>query len=250
MLLHWGTEYLERVLPEHLRARIKEPRVDPHYDMVDPIPYINGETGEVMSRVPTEVITRVSRKRLRRFLSEGEDLNIKVRSHTTRNLPVYASTDPYSQQYSKILRALRVQEDIMTVDFEDGSSEQGHMVIGCDGSRSKVRRFLVGIEAAQQEDTGITMINYAAAGCYTPEQARLLRMHHPIVKLCLHPQVNGAVLLAGRRTPEQDVGLIDGWLTSRQLLTFQIPTIPKAGSSRITPAGMVHPMHKILKIRM
>ena len=78
MLLHWGSPYLHRVLPEHLQARIKEPRVDPNHEMVEPVPYLNGETGEVVSSVPTEVITRVSRKKLRRFLTEGEDLNIKA----------------------------------------------------------------------------------------------------------------------------------------------------------------------------
>ena len=78
MLLHWGTEALLNVLPPHLQARIKEPRVDPYYEMTNPIPYINGKTGEVLARIPTDVIARVSRKKLRRFLTEGEDLSIKV----------------------------------------------------------------------------------------------------------------------------------------------------------------------------
>ena len=80
--------------------------------------------------------------------------------------------------------------------FEDGSQEAGDMVIGCDGSHSKIREFLVGAEAAKLEDTGLTMINYAAAN-YTPEQARLLREYHPIVKLCWHPTLPGGALLAG-----------------------------------------------------
>ena len=79
MLLHWGTEYFQKVLPRHLQERMKEPRVDPsHGEMVEPIPYLDGATGEVMGRVPTNVINRVSRKKLRRFLTEGENLEIKV----------------------------------------------------------------------------------------------------------------------------------------------------------------------------
>ena len=78
MLLHWASEYLEKVLPDHLKARIKEPRVDPSHEMVDPVPYLNGETGQVMNTIPTDVITRFSRKKLRKFLTEGEDLNITV----------------------------------------------------------------------------------------------------------------------------------------------------------------------------
>lgn len=79
MLLHWGTSYLENVLPEHLRSRIKEPRVDPSCEMADrPIPYFNAITGEIIGRVPGDVITRVSRKKLRRFLVDGENLDIEV----------------------------------------------------------------------------------------------------------------------------------------------------------------------------
>ena len=94
------------------------------------------------------------------------------------------------------LQSLAVEDDKVTVEFEDGTQEVGSVVIGSDGSHSKVREFLVGYEAAQQEDTGHTMINYAASG-YTPEQARLLRSYHPIVKLCMHPKLPGAALLAG-----------------------------------------------------
>ena len=77
MLLHWANEYLENLLPIHLQARAREPRVDPNNDTFDPVPHINGETGEVLGRIPTEVITRVSRKKLRNFLVE-DGLNIKV----------------------------------------------------------------------------------------------------------------------------------------------------------------------------
>ncbi|KAK4543969.1 hypothetical protein LTR36_004743 [Oleoguttula mirabilis] len=163
MLLHWGTEYLGRVLPDHMQKRIKEPRVDPSYEMIDPIPYINGDTGEVLARVPTDVITRVSRKKLRRFLTEGEGLSI---------------------EYGKTLQSMKAQGDCVTVAFKDGSQAEGNMVIGCDGSRSRVREYLVGAEAAKLEEIGLTMINYVGSG-YTAEQAQLLRSYHPIVQLSL-----------------------------------------------------------------
>ena len=79
--MHWAAEYLERVLPEHLQARIKEPRVDPSHEMLDPVPYINAGDGTIIGEVPSDVITRVSRKKLRKFLTEGENLNIQVHQH-------------------------------------------------------------------------------------------------------------------------------------------------------------------------
>ena len=85
----------------------------------------------------------------------------------------------------------------VVADFEDGTSEIGDTVVGCDGSHSKVREWLVGKEAAQMEDTGHNMINYAASG-YTPDQVRLLRSKSPIVQLAFnHSKVPGAALLAG-----------------------------------------------------
>ncbi|KAK3645381.1 hypothetical protein LTR56_009108 [Elasticomyces elasticus] len=183
MLLHWGTQFLENVLPEHLRKRIKEPRVDPHCEMAElPVPHFNGATGEIIARVSSDVITRVSRKKLRRFLTEGEDLEI---------------------EYGKTLRRVTVDSRGVSVQFDDGSQARGDMVIGADGSHSKVREYLVGVEAAKCEPIGLTMVNHAA-GNYTPEQARILRAFHPIVQLSIHPTKQMGALLAALDIPDDN----------------------------------------------
>lgn len=78
MLLHWGTEYFERNLPDHLLKRVKEARVDPKIDGLTTIPYLNGETGELMRDIELPTVNRVSRKKIRRLLTDGENLVIKV----------------------------------------------------------------------------------------------------------------------------------------------------------------------------
>ena len=81
MLLHWGAEYLEKVLPPHLQARVKEPRCDPHLDTgtsVPPVPFVDAHTGETIIGIPIEGLNRVSRMKLRRFLMDGETLNVQV----------------------------------------------------------------------------------------------------------------------------------------------------------------------------
>ena len=81
MLLHWGGKYLEQMLLPDMQARIDEPRVDNFYDWVQgqPVVNMNGKTGEVILRVKgDDLLVRVSRRKLREFLSEG--LDIRVRS--------------------------------------------------------------------------------------------------------------------------------------------------------------------------
>jgi len=85
---------------------------------------------------------------------------------------------------------------IAKIHFDDGSIEEGNLIVGCDGSRSKVREFLLG-KAAKPTDVGLHMINYIASG-YTREQALLLRMYHPVLKLGYHPDIQGIFLLGSK----------------------------------------------------
>jgi 2-polyprenyl-6-methoxyphenol hydroxylase-like FAD-dependent oxidoreductase len=87
--------------------------------------------------------------------------------------------------------------DKVTALFEDGSKETGNLIIGADGSRSKVREILVGVEAAKPEMLDYTMVNHSA-GSYTAEQVHLLRAIHPIVKIAHHPENQGGFVLAGK----------------------------------------------------
>ena len=108
MLLHWGGEYLLKNLTPDLQARIKEPRVDPNYDWDAPVPHLNGKTGEILKRVPAPVITRVSRRKLRKFLAPGLDI-----------------------QCGKRLASVRLMgAEKVIASFEDGSEEIGNLIVG------------------------------------------------------------------------------------------------------------------------
>lgn len=101
-------------------------------------------------------------------------------------------------QFNKDLSRIHVADDqSVTVEFQDGTQATGNIVIGCDGSHSRVREFLVGVEAAKMQDLPLTMINHARA-TYTAEQAQQLTAYHPIVKLAKLPDLEGGVLLAGK----------------------------------------------------
>ncbi|KAK4893287.1 hypothetical protein LTR27_008410 [Elasticomyces elasticus] len=173
MMLHWGKDWLFRSLPPDLQDRFAETLCDPSYQGTQPIPHVNGQTGDVISTVEVPGLVRVSRKKLRNFLSSKRDLNI---------------------QFGKRLVSIATTAQNVTATFEDGYQESSNLIVGCDGSRSKVRELLVGRTLARPVDTGMTIINIAAA-CYTAEQALLMRKYHPISTCFYDPLVNGIFLL-------------------------------------------------------
>ena len=98
------------------------------------------------------------------------------------------------KQFKKRLSSISSTGTSVTATFEDGTQERGDFIVGTDGSRSKVREFLVGAEKTKPTNTGMTIINHAASG-YTAEQARLMRQYHPIAQCGYDPNIRGIFLL-------------------------------------------------------
>ncbi|KAH8677748.1 hypothetical protein BX600DRAFT_450625 [Xylariales sp. PMI_506] len=177
MLLHWGTQHLKNLVPEPLKARIGEIQVDPHNGTIGAIPFIDARNGQVFKAVPVEPgTTRVSKRKIRYLLTQGQNMNIK---------------------YNKRLVRLSFDEgrETITAHFNDGTQDEGHLVVGCDGSRSKVREYVVGVEAAKPQDLDLTTINFSATD-FTREQAIKNREYHHICKLSIQPDVSATALLA------------------------------------------------------
>lgn len=89
MLLHWGQEYLTKLLPAPLVPRLRETRCDPNITenevSLRGVPYVDAFTGDLIAEIPMQGVNRVSRMKLRRFLTDGQNLNIKVSSLIDRN---------------------------------------------------------------------------------------------------------------------------------------------------------------------
>lgn len=70
------------------------------------------------------------------------------------------------QQYAKTLTTITTRPDSVTAHFEDGSSATGCLLVGCDGSRSRVRQFLCpttyGNHALPVRFLGVTVVLTAA----------------------------------------------------------------------------------------
>lgn len=81
MGLHWALPLLESLLPPNLAPRICEAYVDSSLDWSQPpldrMRMYNGLTGEIMKDIPIKgQIVRVSRRKLRMFLTEGVDVKV------------------------------------------------------------------------------------------------------------------------------------------------------------------------------
>ncbi|KAF2219773.1 putative monooxygenase [Elsinoe ampelina] len=178
MLLHWGMDHLEKLLPDDLKPRLQEIRCDPNLnDSANEggkVPFVNALDGSLIAEIPMGGVNRVSRKKIRRFLMSRGDLDV---------------------QFAKYVDSIQVDDDKCCVSFRDGTTETGSMIIGCDGSHSKVREYLVGTEAAKLQSVDLTMINFPLGG-YTTTEARLLQTRHPVFKIASHPDLPGNAILA------------------------------------------------------
>lgn len=122
MTLHWGATYIAKCIPPELEARLNEICCDPFYGDRDlTLPHYNGKTGEKLFAMPGENPRRISRRKLRNFLTEGIDVEVRftilnvmsysicsVRKSPTRALKVRQETSihnpPLLHHYNSLLR--------------------------------------------------------------------------------------------------------------------------------------------------
>jgi len=78
MTLHWGASYISKCIPPELRPQLnKGICCDPFYGEKDlTLPHYNAKTGEKLFDMPGEEPRRISRKKLRNFLSQGISVEV------------------------------------------------------------------------------------------------------------------------------------------------------------------------------
>lgn len=163
----WSAPILQTLLPAHLWDRIHTAFSDPSMPVkpLDYIPLTNGATGERLTEVPLSNGHRFFRPRFRQLVSEGLDI-----------------------RFGKELESLSYRDQSVEAHFADGSSVVGRLLVGADGSRSRVRKQLLGPDLAELDRLpfGSIFVNVK----YPREQALLLRKH-PLFSAMLHP--NGSI---------------------------------------------------------
>jgi 2-polyprenyl-6-methoxyphenol hydroxylase-like FAD-dependent oxidoreductase len=161
-----GIPILKTLIPPEAFAKLGAAQVDPNRRCPpsDTIKFLNGQTGEQIGAVETPHIYRLRRSKLRALIAEGIDI-----------------------QYGKALTDIYYPDDgkTVTAHFADGSSTNGTLLVGTDGTRSIVRNLLLGPQKA-----ALTTLEFAASivqAKYSSEQVKFLRSWHPLYVAAPHP---------------------------------------------------------------
>jgi 2-polyprenyl-6-methoxyphenol hydroxylase-like FAD-dependent oxidoreductase len=166
--LGWARPYLFDMLPEDLSSQINSCQVDPFVDCAaigkDQIAIYDGSTKAEAFSFPIPKAREINIRKLRKLCAEQLDV-----------------------QYGKRFEKYEVAGNgRVRVYFEDGSTDEGDIVIGIDGAASKVRQCLLG-RKADSDMLPFALMNFNAS--YTAEQARFIKDRlHPLTDIGIHPE--------------------------------------------------------------
>ncbi|RDW77709.1 hypothetical protein BP6252_05762 [Coleophoma cylindrospora] len=150
--LHWALGQFTALLPQELVQRLPEALVDPDSAArgeLGNFRLFNLQTGkdDFMTPPSDSPRNRFSREKLRRLLMDGLDI------HWSKNL----ETIDYPKQGEVVAQ------------FSDGTSATGTILVGCDGSRSQVRRVLC---PANYENNVVPIRLLGVTAPYSPERCK------------------------------------------------------------------------------
>nr|POE93533.1 fad-dependent monooxygenase cctm [Quercus suber] len=182
MLLHWGREAVEEVLPADVTEQLfKEAGTDPSLldfqpsEHAKPMPVYNGKTGELLVDLGWPAIRRYSRAQAVDVLRCGIDV-----------------------RYGKELIDIVLDDDNNSarLKFKDGSTASGDVVVGTDSANSFVRSWLFHHEPRARV-SNLPIIAYNIHAKYPRDLAITLREHpHILNKLVIHPEHTTWYMLA------------------------------------------------------
>lgn len=181
--IHWALPFLIELLDDATVEAIEHGQVDPEVGRNDNgnFLFINLETLDSKFRIPPNKRRRVNREKLRKELLQG------VMDHV---------------QWGKRLSNVDVLDGAdggIRATFSDGSSTEGSMIIGAEGTNSQTRKFLVPDNYSNHQ---LPVRFIGAAVDMTPEQVKPLRDIDPLLFQGCHPVTGHFLWVSMMETPE------------------------------------------------
>lgn len=199
--LHWVIPFLKELLDEETMKAIDGVQVDPSVGRNDTgnFVFINLETLEPKFHIPPNYRRRVNREKLRKLLLKD------VAEHV---------------RWGKRLDSIEMSDDGARATFSDGTSADGSVIIGIEGSSSRTRKFLLP-ESYQNYQLPARLLG--AAVTLTAEKAQPLRNIDPLLFQGCHPTTGNYLWISLLDSPEMNgsqgtdqetykVQVIESWL--------------------------------------
>lgn len=152
LTIHWALDDLLALLPPHLVARLPETYVDPAASAAGDdgnFLFFDLRSGEALWRVPPNRRIRVAREKLRRLLME--DLNVRWDES-------FEGFAPTRDGHAVVATFQRGQSKVRV---------EGSVIVGCDGTTSRVRATLFPGQASQNHQLPVRLLGVST---FYPEE--------------------------------------------------------------------------------
>ena len=186
-------ESLEQCLPASIFRRLETIQVDPEQGRKDTGQFIflNLANAEVVFQIPPAPRRRINREKFRKLLLDGIDV-----------------------QWNKSIASFETTSSGVQVTFQDGTKSKGRLLVGADGSTSKVRRTLCpGTGSLNQ----LPIRFLGATVKLSPAEIAPLRALDPLLFQGCHPEISTYLWFATLDTPEVNGSQGDNEYYSAQL---------------------------------
>ncbi|KAG6036030.1 hypothetical protein E4U41_005834 [Claviceps citrina] len=202
--IHWALPFLTRLLDgdaDTAAAALEHAQVDPQVGRRDDgnFLFLNLQTLEPKFRIPPNERRRVNRERLRKALLRGvaDHVHWGKRLSGVEEAAAAAAAAPDGGEEGGPGGG---GGGGVRVTFSDGSTAEGSMLVGAEGTKSQTRRLLVPDNRHRNRPLPVRLLG--AAVDMTPEQVQPLRGIDPLLFQGCHPETGTFLWVSMMETPE------------------------------------------------
>ncbi|CZR70074.1 related to monooxygenase [Phialocephala subalpina] len=220
LTIHWALPALQSCLPASLYDRLSTIQVDPQQGIKDTgrFLFLDLSTAKPKFVIPPSKRLRVNRIKFRSLLAEDIDVKWDKRFESYR----------------------LISDGEVEVTFTDGTTTRGSLLVGADGSSSKIRNQLMGHELGKLHQLPVRFIGVTLR--LTPSQVQPLREIDPLLFQGCHPESGVLLWYSTLSTPEVNGSSGEGEYYEGQL---NISWMVKSESDEV-PVGN---KERVLKMR-
>lgn len=181
LTIHWALPALESCLPPKLFERLLDTQVDKEQSSNDTgrFVFLDLQNCEPKFVIPPSKRLRVHRQKLRALLAEG----VRIR-------------------HNKTLYNLTQTSGSILAHFDDGTTIEGALLIGADGSSSRTRRLLFAMNPSAGALNPLPIRFMGVTVRLDPFQAQNLRDIDPLLFQGAHPETGTYMWYSTLSTPE------------------------------------------------